>query len=298
MSGVQEQKIKFEKWLADVFQVKNFFPEELKSNNEILKFFESINYSLLGGGKRFRPSLVFAIAEAYEKPVDEFMPLASAIEMIHTYSLIHDDLPCMDNDNERRGKPTNHILYGDAQALLAGDALLTEAFLYLGRSYKHQPALGLELINLLGEAAGIRGMIGGQVLDIMMPAMTDKKVDTQHIIKMQEMKTGALIRVSIEAAAAIALSDQAIKNDSYQMWKEFGRLLGLAFQLTDDILDYDMQKTDFRNYAGATSLTNARQVLKEVSNQALNILNQISQGGLVKTNNLIQIIQFNLDRKN
>ncbi len=285
----------FEKYLKDVFQTHLHYPETLKNNPELSRFFESVNYSLLGGGKRFRPHLVFAVADSYKHSIENILPLAIAIEMIHTYSLIHDDLPCMDNDSERRGKPTNHIVYGEAVALLAGDALLTEAFLYLTKAYAQQPKLAIELLLLLGEAAGVRGMIGGQVLDIL----TKDYLNTEQIMKMQEMKTGALIRVSVEASAAIILRDQeSKKKDEIQsLWKELGELIGLSFQLADDLLDHDQQKKDLRNFASATSVEKTKNLLSVIEKKSNEILEKLTDLEKINTKNFKQIIDYNLTRK-
>ena len=285
----------FEKSLKDIFQTHQHYPEVLKNNPELSRFFESVNYSLLGGGKRFRPHLVFAVAESYKHSIENILPLAIAIEMIHTYSLIHDDLPCMDNDSERRGKPTNHVVYGDAVALLAGDALLTEAFSFLAKSYAHQPKLGMELLLLLGEAAGVRGMIGGQVLDIL----TKDYLNTEQIMKMLEMKTGALIRLSIEASAAVVLHDQDPKKKSeiQNLWKKLGELVGLSFQLADDLLDYDQQKKDLRNFASATSVEETKNLLTVIEKEAKEILEKLTDLEKINTENFKQIIDYNLTRK-
>ncbi len=173
---------------------------QVPSYKGIQKLKDSMSYSLSKGGKRFRPVLALMIAESFAVHPQRILPWAQAVEMIHTYSLIHDDLPCMDNDDMRRGEPTNHKVYGETTALLAGDALLTEAFAVLATAFRQEGELGLKLVGLLAEAAGLLGMVGGQAIDLenqkLMPGLDELK-------KMQEMKTGALIRVSAEGAALV-----------------------------------------------------------------------------------------------
>ena len=156
----------FDVFLKEYTQSKICLDNELKSYKAMGQLHESMTYSLFSGGKRFRPLLSLFVARTFLKDNKDFFGFAGAIEMVHTYSLIHDDLPCMDDDDERRGKPTNHKLYGEAVALLAGDCLLTEAFHLLTESYKGQPSLCVELCGLLSKAAGFCGMVGGQVIDI------------------------------------------------------------------------------------------------------------------------------------
>lgn len=294
MSGRSDIEL-IENALAQVFHIPETLPRKLEENSCLIKFFESIQYSLLGGGKRFRPSLVLSVAEAYQKNKSDFLSFAAALEMLHTYSLVHDDLPSLDNDKERRGKATNHVVYGEASALLAGDSLLTEAFTLIGRAYHQKPALGLKLVILLGEAAGVRGMIGGQVLDVM----TKKFSDAEEIFLMHEMKTGALIRVAIEGAALIAVESEEVpgKKEVQNLWKEFGRLLGLSFQIADDLLDYDQQGEDHKNIASLISPEKTRQQLESLSQRCLETLQKISSLQNLKVQHLIDLVQFNLSRK-
>ncbi len=281
--------------LAQIFRIPDSLPRKLEQNSHLVRFFECIQYSLLNGGKRFRPSLILSIAEAHQKNKGDYIPFAAAVEMVHTYSLIHDDLPALDDDKERRGKATNHIVYGEASALLAGDALLTEAFTLIGRAYHDRPQLGLKLVLLLGEAAGIRGMIGGQVMDMM----TKKFANAEEIILMHEMKTGALIRIAIEGAALIAAEneDLAAKSEVQILWKEFGRQLGLSFQIADDILDYDQKSEDHKNLAALISVEKAQQQLQTTSQRALEALQKISTLQNLKVQHLAELVEFNRQRK-
>ncbi len=284
-----------EKSLSGIFDIPGSLPQDLAQNPQLVKFFEGVNYSLFSGGKRFRPNLVLSVADAHQKNKSDFLPFANAVELIHTYSLIHDDLPSMDNDKERRGKPTNHIVYGESSAVLAGDALLTEAFFVLGRAYSDRASLGLDLVLLLGEAAGVRGMLGGQVLDMMTPQFSK----AEEIFVLHEMKTGALIRVAIEGAARIALDQEESKkkDETQNLWKEFGRLLGLSFQIADDVLDFDQQAQDHRNLASITTVEKTQQQLQQISDKALEILQKLSSLQNLKIQALIDLVEFNRNRK-
>ena len=197
------------------------------------KVSEAMAYSLLGGGKRIRGCLVLAMCELCGGDPESALPIACAVEMVHAYSLIHDDLPCMDNDTLRRGKPTCHIQFDEATALLAGDALLTHAFSAVNSAYLNGtiPAdTVLRCISQLARAAGVEGMIGGQMIDI---AHGSQPMTPELLEKMHSMKTGALIRASavMGCLAAGAPRDIVLQADLY------AARIGLAFQIVDDILD-------------------------------------------------------------
>jgi geranylgeranyl diphosphate synthase type II len=193
---------------------------------------EAMAYSLLAGGKRLRPRLLLAAYGGVSSAHDETaMDFACAVEMIHTYSLIHDDLPAMDDDDLRRGKPANHIVYGEALAILAGDALLSSAMEIMARicagSRSLRPAKAMGAIT---RAAGANGMIAGQVLDI---AFENKKIGIEALLSVQERKTMALIASCLEAGAILGGGTAGVINKM----KRLGRCIGLAFQIKDDILD-------------------------------------------------------------
>jgi len=193
---------------------------------------QAMRYSVVGGGKRLRPILVIAVAEAVGGKAEDVLPAACALEMIHAYSLIHDDLPAMDNDDYRRGKPANHKVYGDAVAILAGDALLTLAFSILADIRNTSPDNALKIIREIAYAAGTFGMIGGQVVDTF-SAGEDINEDTLEYI--HRHKTGALYRVAVRAGAILAGAEEA-ELDNLTRYAEN---LGLAFQIVDDILDIE-----------------------------------------------------------
>ena len=191
--------------------------------------FEAMRYSLLAGGKRLRPLLVLEFCRLCGGDIEKAMPFAAAVEMIHTYSLIHDDLPCMDNDDFRRGNPTNHKVYGEAVAVLAGDALLTAAFGFIAKS-DLSAQCRIRAIEVLSDCAGELGMVGGQVLDI---ASESRQCTVQEVLDIQSRKTGALIR------AACQLGVIAAEGSAEQLTAaaHFADHLGLAFQIRDDMLD-------------------------------------------------------------
>jgi geranylgeranyl diphosphate synthase type II len=194
----------------------------------------AVHYSLFAGGKRIRPILCLAAAEACGGDMAPAMPVACALELIHTYSLIHDDLPAMDNDDFRRGKPTNHKVFGDAVAILAGDALLTEAFVLLSRAEKvrHAAERRLAIIQEIAHAAGIAGMVGGQALDIR---VGKNDLDCVGLTDIHRRKTGALIMAAVKTGAILAgASDEKI-----QALGVYGCHIGIAFQIADDILNVE-----------------------------------------------------------
>ncbi|MBU5590747.1 polyprenyl synthetase family protein [Clostridium sp. MSJ-4] len=194
------------------------------------KIYEAMYYSVNNGGKRIRPILNILIYKLYNNDYKEILPLASAIEMIHTYSLIHDDLPCMDDDDIRRGKPTNHKVFGEAIAILAGDALLNEAMNILFSLCLTKDKSFLEASYFVAQSSGAEGMIGGQVVDILGEG---KSISKEELNYMHDKKTGALIRASILSAAIAANAPK----EQIHILEEYARGLGLAFQIKDDILD-------------------------------------------------------------
>ncbi len=193
---------------------------------------ESMRYSLFAGGKRIRPILCLAGAQALGGNPTSVMPVACAIEMIHTFSLIHDDLPAMDDDDLRRGKPTNHKVFGEAIAILAGDGLHAQAFIVLGQEKAGNPQQLLDVIRDIADATGSRGMVGGQVVDMQSEG---KKVTLEELGRLHALKTGRLIAVSVTSGAKLVCSDA----DKIQKLKNYGDLVGLAFQIADDILDIE-----------------------------------------------------------
>jgi len=208
---------------------------------------EAMRYSLFAGGKRIRPILALASYEACGGNPKDIVPYATALELIHTYSLIHDDLPSMDNDDLRRGKPTNHKVFGEAMAILAGDALLTEAFLMLSNnphSSSLQPSDLIKIIREVSLASGVHGMVGGQALDIFSENIEPDK-DTLNFIHLH--KTAALIIASVRMGAILA----NIKEKKLKALTEYGTGIGFAFQIIDDILDIEGNAEELGKTAGS-----------------------------------------------
>lgn len=197
---------------------------------------EAMRYSLMNAGKRIRPILVLEFCRAFGGNTKNALPFACAVEMIHTYSLIHDDLPCMDNDDLRRGKPSCHKQFDEATALLAGDALLNKAFEVLSNLSitECNPVIALQALKVLSNYSGVNGMIGGQAIDL---AQEGKKIktDIDTLNQMHKLKTSALIQASCELGAICAKAEE----EDVSKAREFGLSLGLAFQIVDDILDVE-----------------------------------------------------------
>ncbi len=243
---------------------------------------EAMLYSLEAGGKRIRPLLLFATLEAFGKKGEIGLETAAAIEMIHTYSLIHDDLPSMDNDDLRRGKPTNHKVFGEAYAILAGDALLTYSFQVVSNaSSDHIPAeVKLKLITELAKASGAEGMVGGQVADM---DGEGKRLSLEELEYIHIHKTGKLLEYSVVAGAMIAGANAHQR----EMFATFAYHLGLAFQIRDDILDLEGDEeiigkkvgSDEQNnkstYPSLLTMEGARQSLVKHITLAKNALNSM-----------------------
>lgn len=208
-----------EAYLADCFR------EEAPQQ----ELFDAMRYSLLAGGKRLRPMLTLALCEICGGSAEEALPFAAAVEMVHTYSLIHDDLPCMDNDDYRRGKPTNHKVYGEATAVLAGDALLTAAFSQLAAASLPAERV-VRAVDALSRCAGELGMVGGQLLDINAET---RLCTEQEVYDIQSRKTGALI----SAACRLGVIAAGGSDEQLRSAVRYAEAIGLAFQIEDDILD-------------------------------------------------------------
>ena len=216
----------------------DFFETELKKELQELSYPETIakgmEYAILNGGKRLRPFLLFVTLELLNQNIEKGIKSAIALEMIHSYSLVHDDLPALDNDDYRRGKLTTHKVFGEAEGILIGDSLLTYAFYVL--SQKNLELLSYEqivkIISKTSEYAGINGMIGGQMIDIQ---SENKKVDLETLKYIHSHKTGKLIKLPIEIACIIA----NLEKDKREVLEEYADLIGLAFQVKDDILDVE-----------------------------------------------------------
>lgn len=211
--------------------VENYLKNRLAKKG-ISKVDEAMEYSLMAGGKRLRPILLMAAAEAVGSKGYNYLPVACGLEMIHTYSLIHDDLPCMDDDDYRRGRLTNHKVFGEAMAVLAGDGLLTLAFEVMLEQKNVEPNSLIETVREIAMCAGNFGMVGGQGLDL---EFEGQKITPEQLRKLHSGKTGALFIAAIRGGANLA----GATSEQLLALTKFADLLGLAFQITDDILDVE-----------------------------------------------------------
>ncbi|OQW54638.1 MAG: hypothetical protein A4S09_05640 [Proteobacteria bacterium SG_bin7] len=247
--------------LVDRF-IANYFKKRIRDEAPgVLRLKEAVEYSVLAGGKRFRPVLAMLVSEALGKKNSFILPYASAVEFIHTYSLIHDDLPCMDDDDFRRGKPTNHKVFGEATALLAGDSLLTESSYIVANSYKKIPRLAVAAIGELANSAGVVGMVGGQSIDMYAKR---ESLDLSELEHLHKLKTGELIKVA-------ALGSAILCGANAKKQKEIGTYatkLGMAFQVKDDILDFDPTKPETGSFPSLIGLPKAREYLSHLTRGA------------------------------
>ncbi len=242
----------------------------------------AMRYSLEAGGKRLRPVLVLAAAEFCGVTDDAAVPAAVALECVHTYSLIHDDLPCMDNDDLRRGRPTAHKAFDEATALLAGDGLLTQAFALLATSYADRPALATALVRELADTAGSRRLIGGQMEDLLAEKKADATAAELEFIHLN--KTAAMIETSLVMGGLIGGADDV----AVATLRRAGRHLGLAFQIIDDVLDATadsatLGKTSGKDaragkttYVGLHGLDPSRQIARDHTEAAIAVFNSLA----------------------
>ena len=261
-------------------------PEEDKGQGII---YEACRYSAMAGGKRLRPALVLEFCRVCGGDQQAALPFACALDMIHTYSLIHDDLPCMDDDDLRRGKPTNHKVYGEATAVLAGDGLLNLAF-ETASDPKNTAMVSAETqvqaIRALSRASGMDGMIGGQVLDM---AAEETRISLDQLKTLQELKTGALIGVAAQLGCLIGHASE----EQMAAALEYARCIGLAFQIQDDILDIEGDAETFgksigsdaengkSTYPSLLGLERCHELVHELSQQAVDALTPFTDAGIL-----------------
>ena len=283
----------------------DFFETELKKELKELSYPETIakgmEYATLNGGKRLRPFLLFITLELLNQNIEKGIKSAIALEMIHSYSLVHDDLPALDNDDYRRGKLTTHKVFGEAEGILIGDSLLTYAFYVL--SQKNLELLSSEqIVNIISktsEYAGINGMIGGQMIDI---ESENKKIDLETLKYIHIHKTGKLIKLPIEIACIIA----NVEKDKKEVLEEYADLIGLAFQVKDDILDVEGTFEDLgkpvgsdidlhkATYPSILGIEESKKILNNTVEKAKEIIK--NKFGDEKGKNLISLADFIKDR--
>ena len=280
--ALAENSLATEAALEEFFKGKN-------SSGSLEIIISAEKYSLLGGGKRIRPFLVNEVARVLGASLEASMPFAMAVEMIHTYSLIHDDLPCMDNDDFRRGKPSNHKVYGEAYAMLAGDALLTNAFLAAASNKNVDTSYLRAAITALSDAAGDEGMIGGQVTDL---EGEEKKLTFEELLRLHSLKTGKMIEVS--ALLGCIAAGYSAETKEARAVCAYARNIGLAFQAIDDLLDLigdeaivgktlssdaENQKTTFLSFF---DIEGVRDYAKRLTEDAISEISEIEGSELLR----------------
>lgn len=286
----KQQSARVEQWLERLLPASNEAPVTIH---------EAMRYSIFAGGKRLRPALVIATGEVFDADEQALLPTACALEMIHTYSLIHDDLPAMDNDDLRRGRPTNHKVYGEAMAILAGDALLTQAFITLANLEGVSAETKVRVSAEVAQAAGtVNALIGGQVLDIQNEG---RPVTAEELDAIHRAKTGALIRCCVRVGAMIG----GASDSELQLLTEYAEKSGLAFQIADDVLDAtatseELGKTAGKDeasqkatYVALYGIESARHRAEKLCQEAINALQHIER----ETAQLEAIARFIVERK-
>ena len=285
---LQQSKADIESYLSSVLE---------SPNTEYARLYDSMNYSLLMGGKRIRPIITKAVIESLGGSWDAYKDVVCAIELIHTYSLIHDDLPAMDNDDYRRGKLTNHRVYGDGMAILAGDGLLTYAFELVSKHTELSAEQVVQIIHVLAKGAGPSGMVGGQAFDLQSEG---KFLPLDELIVLHKGKTGALFSAAVEIGLIIVEATTSVR----EAYLQYADHLGLLFQITDDILDVvgtqeELGKTpgsDERQhkatYVSILGLDTAKERAQEVAHLALTALHDSNQTSPV----LEGLVQYLMDR--
>lgn len=265
-------------------KIKEIFLRNKENHPGILNLLDSMSYCSLSGGKRIRPFLTIEVAKIFGVEINSSLETAIAIELIHTYSLIHDDLPCIDDDSIRRNQPSCHMKYNEATAVLTGDALLTFAFEILSSQSAHKdPNKRCELINSIAKSAGFKGMIGGQLADL--ESIKNKEINIEQISDIQKMKTGEMFSVSCEAGAIMGYADQ----NSQDSIKQYGYNLGMIFQAIDDIKDLEQdKKLSKATVATLLDAENLKNYIENLSEKALKNLDRFE----TKATNLRELIEY------
>lgn len=270
----------FNLWLEE------YLNKQLQDSNVSAQLLNSQKYSLMSGGKRFRPLLCYLVFRNFSEDFKKIKNLCLALEMVHTYSLIHDDLPCMDNDDFRRGKPTNHKVFSEELALLAGDGLLTDAFALVASDEHISHQQRVKIIYYLSQKSGSAGMVSGQVMDMS----ASNAMDIQTLSKIHKLKTANLIEAAAYSASVIGCDNE----EKQKKIAEFAAHLGMAFQIKDDILDMNDKEQNFKSYVGVLGEEKANSELQKHTDAALMILDLIEKN---KFSDLKELINFNLTRE-
>ncbi len=307
MKSVEQQGLKM---IQSIFDIQTYIEKQSQRADKILKeilspkveyskiLFDSMRYSLFAGGKRLRPVLVIAAYEAFSNTNDSMLPIACATEMIHCYSLIHDDLPCMDDDDLRRGLPTNHKVYGEGMAVLSGDGLQALAFQIIAEATGFEAEIKNQLVLELSRASGAYGMVGGQAEDLVNET---KQVNATQLEFIHMHKTAALIAASVVMGVIASGQNVSVQN----IFRDFGHKIGLAFQIIDDVLDEEATSAQLGKSAGKDAiqkkmtypsllgLTESKQKARMLIEEALSLIQNFGE----KVWPLQALAQFILSRQ-
>lgn len=275
----QEFVAQFNFWLAE------YLAESKKNNFYSLSLLKSQEYSLTSGGKRFRPFLTYLVYSLFSDKINHIKQICLALEMMHTYSLIHDDLPCMDNDDFRRGQPTNHKMFSEDIALLAGDGLLTDVFKLISFDPNIEAEQKVELIKLISDKSGSAGMVSGQAFDMQVHS----EITFEELVRIHTLKTSNLIQA---AALSGAIAAKATA-DELKAVSDFSFHLGMAFQIKDDLLDYSDNEQDYKSYLSVLGLEKTEHELNLHSEKALEALRFLQKYNILA---IQELIQFNIKR--
>ncbi len=255
-----------EKALSDIFEY---------NDTDCRAIIEAQKYALLNGGKRIRGFLVMQFCRAFNGDENSALPYACAIEMIHASSLVHDDLPCMDNDDWRRGKPSTHKVFGEAVALLSGDALMVKAFETVNNNNRLTAKSNARAFSVLARSTGDLGMLGGQTMDIF---AAKKELDLDSLVRLYTMKTGKLISASAKLGC---IASGVLENDDrYQAAVKYAENVGLAFQIIDDILDYRDGKSELNSFLAHLSIDDAKSKAEELTRSGIEAIAPYDDGTL------------------
>ena len=296
MNSKEEFTVQMKKKVAEIEEILKIYLPEAEGYQKVIM--EAMEYSLMAGGKRLRPMLMRETCRLFGEEPAALPPFMAALEMIHTYSLVHDDLPAMDNDEYRRGRKTTHIVYGEDMGILAGDALLNYAFETAFRAFAQSPEDSLKIgraLAVLGRKAGIYGMIGGQVIDVK---ETGHAVPKEVLDTIYELKTGALI----ECAMMIGAIFGGASDEDVQKVEKIAHYVGVAFQIQDDILDvtsteevlgkpiHSDEKNQKTTYVTLLGIEQAQKKVEELSKEAIELLHQFTGENAYLEQLLIQLI--------
>lgn len=272
-------------------QIEQTLATELANSSFVPQLRDAMTYAVMAGGKRLRPMLTLAVLTTYQLPTDQYLKPASALELIHTYSLIHDDLPAMDDDDLRRGKPTTHKAFGEDIAILAGDGLQPLAFEWLTADNGIMSATQkVQLVTALAKASGAAGMVAGQVLDIA--GMHSESVTLSETQTIHYHKTGALIAYALQAGAIMADATEAVQKSLY----DFGMAYGLAFQIKDDLDDYGAGKVEAQAYPTILGVAATKDMLQKQVNIAQESLDKFHELTQLDTQLLASFLDYFTDK--